>query len=123
MYERRPPRWAKNRRISAKLDVVLGVARVLYELTWCGGCDSPAAKAGCEPHPCAVYIASRIRKDPEDLRIVLKLHARLRQDGVGICLNLLQPGIAEDIEGRELAQNERRTRFGWCAFGCRFAAA
>ena len=110
MNKRRTPGRTKHRRIPTKLHIVRVVAGMLGKLCRCRRHYGLAAKAGDKPHPRSRHIASGIGKNRQYLGIILKLHPCLGKDLVRIGLDLLQPRIAQDVEGRELAQDERRSR-------------
>ena len=111
VHKGRPPGGAQHTGVTTKLNIIDRIARVLGELSRGRRPDRLSAKTRRESDTCAINIAARTREDSQDLGVVLKLHPGFGQNDIGILFDLLQPGLAEHIEGRKLALNERRAHF------------
>ena len=105
--ERRAVVRREDRVHPADLDVALGVARVLGELARRGGLDDRAAHPAREPDALAVDVGAGLAQQSEGLGVAAEVEADLLEDRVGVLLDERQALLAEDLERRELAGQER----------------
>src|SRR6185437_1154878 len=92
---------------AADLDASLGVARVLGELPRRAGLDDPAAHPARKPDPDAVDVGAGVMQQAERLGVTAELEPDLLEDRVGVLLDERQALLAEHLERRELAGQER----------------
>ena len=95
---------------AADLDVVFRIARVLGILPRRRRLDDPAAHAGLEAHPLAVDIGAGVPEIRQDFRVVVKFHAGVAQNAVGILLDQAQAFFAQNIESSDISPDIGRSR-------------
>ncbi len=105
--ERRAVVRGEHRVHAADLDVPLGVARVLGELARRARLDDRAAHPAREADALALDVGAGLAEQPERVRVAAELETDLLEDRVGVVLDERQALVAEDLERRERAGQER----------------
>ena len=103
----RAPGGAENRVVAANHHRVIGVAGVLLELARGAALNDRPAHARVEAHTGALHIRPGLAEDFQDLLVVMKLHADVAKQAVGILLDEAEALLVEHVEGPKFALDKR----------------
>ncbi|MCY1231602.1 hypothetical protein D9M72_440570 [compost metagenome] len=102
--EGRPIGRGEDDVVAADLDIAGGIAGVLCELPWCRG-DDFLEHAGLEGYAHAIDLGAGPLPMVERLGVVAELDADLGKDTIGDRFDTQQALFAEDIVGRDVADD------------------